>query len=59
MIDLRKELIDYLYDFDVHSYLTIEELAEDINAMYEEALGKCPNCGAKIVTDNNDHMFIV
>ena len=48
MIDLRKELIDYLYDFDVHSYLTIEELAEDINAMYEEALGKCPNCGANI-----------
>lgn len=55
MIDLRKELIDYLYDFNVCSDLTIEELAEDINTMYKEAFGNCSNCEADIATDNNDH----
>lgn len=59
MIDLKKELIDYLYDFNVRSDLTIEELAEDINAMYEKALGRCPDCGVEVVADNDKHLSIV
>ena len=45
---LNETSIKYLYDMNVRSDVTIEELAEDIMADVDEVYGMCPECGFPI-----------